>query len=167
MASYTPAKPHYGGHLGLLGLLAMLGLTGCMALGEAMPAGASWMPSWAQQTSTNAPDVLPAQAVTEADMKAVYIVRFDADPALTPIGREFRKDTAGSRAAFEDWAADRPELEGLKLIRASFSGELILGLPQDSARTEEEVLAALNSMENLVYAERDVMAGVGQKGEEE
>lgn len=167
MASYTPPKPHYGGQLGLLGLLAMLGLTGCMALTEAMPAGASWMPGWAQQTSGDAPAILPAQAVTEAEMKAVYIVRFEADPELTPVGRTFRKDADSARTAFADWAAERPALEDLKLIRASYSGELILGLPSDSARAPEAVLDGLNAMENLIYAERDVMAGVGQNGENE
>lgn len=167
MASYIPPKPHYGGQLGLLGLLAMLGLTGCMALSEAMPAGATWMPSWAQQTSADTPAVLPAQAVSEAEMKAVYIVRFEADPGLTPVGRQFRKDATAARAAFADWAADKPELEGLDLIRASYSGELILGLPKDTDRTPDGVLEALNTMENLIYAERDVMAGVGQRGDVE
>ncbi|MEL7231707.1 MAG: hypothetical protein AAGJ85_04275, partial [Pseudomonadota bacterium] len=125
MASYTPPKPHYGGHLGLIGLLAMIGLTGCVAFNERMASTNVWMPSWAQQTSSEAPILKPAQAVTEAEMKAVYIVRFDADPELNSVGRTFRKDAAGSRANFAEWAKDKPELDGLKLIRASFSGELL------------------------------------------
>ncbi|MEO1642200.1 MAG: hypothetical protein AAFR74_02610 [Pseudomonadota bacterium] len=163
MASYTPPKPHYGGHLGLVGLLAMIGLTGCVAFNEQMVATNTWLPSWAQQTSGKVPVLKPAQAVTEADMKAVYIVRFDADPELNSVGRNFRKAPATSRATFDEWAKDKPELDDMKLIRASFSGELLLGLPDDSDRTPDDVLKTLNGMDNLVYAERDVMAGVGKK----
>lgn len=167
MATYKPPKAHYGGQLGLLGLIGMLVLTGCIAASEQMDSGMTWLPAWAQQTNGSAPDVLPAQAVTEAQMKAVYIVRFDADPELAPVGKGFRKDAAASRATFASWAKSHAALEDLKLIRASYSGELILGLPEESERGGDAVLDALNAMENLVYAERDVMAGVGQKGEDE
>lgn len=167
MANYTPPKPHYGGHLGLIGLLAMIGITGCVAFTERMASTNAWMPSWAQQTSGEAPVLKPAQAVTEDNMKAVFIVRFEADPDLSPVGKTFRKDEAASRDTFSKWAEDRQQLNGLKLISASYSGEFILGLPEDSDRTPDEVLESINSMDNLVYAERDVMAGVGKKGSTE
>lgn len=169
MASHIPQKAHYGGHLGLIGLLGMLTLTGCIAASQTLDTGAGWLPAWAQQTSgnTQAPVLKPAQAVTEATMKAVYIVRFDANRALSPVGQGFRKDPAASRATFAEWAKDYPALEGLKLIRASYSGELILGLPSDSARDSDGVLEALNRMDNLVYAERDVMADAGRTGADE
>ena len=165
MAHYTPPKPHYGGQLGLLGLLCMLTLTGCMTLADRMPGAMSWMPVMAQQTSTATPAKQPIEAISEADMKAVYIVRFETDPDLTPVGRTFRKDTAGARATYRDWASTRPALKDLQLIRASYSGELILGLPKASERNADTVLTDIQAMDNLAYAERDVMAQAGQKGE--
>jgi len=165
MAHYTPPKPHYGGQLGLLGLLCMLALTGCMTLADRMPGAMSWMPVMAQQTSTSTPTPQPTEAISEADMKAVYIVRFEADPELTPVGRTFRKNTAGARATYQEWASTRPALKDLQLIRASYSGELILGLPKASDREARAVLEDLQAMDNLAYAERDVMALPGQKGE--
>ncbi|MEM8615393.1 MAG: hypothetical protein AAGF20_00510 [Pseudomonadota bacterium] len=167
MADYTPPKPHYGGHLGLIGLLAMIGLTGCVAFNERMASTNAWMPSWAQQTRGEAPKTTRAQAVTEAQMKAVYIVRFEPDPDLISISKGFRKDPTGSRAAFLEWTQGRPALDCLSLISASYSGELILGLPEENERSADEALEGINAMDNLVYAERDVMAGVGsQEGSE-
>jgi hypothetical protein len=164
MAHYTPPKPHYGGQLGLLGLLSMLALTGCMTLADRMPGAMSWLPAMAQPASDHTPVALPVHAVSEADMKAVFIVRFDADPALDPVGKTFRKDAAYARATYQDWAQNRPALKDLKLISASYSGELILGLPKDSPREANTVLQDIQAMSNLAYAERDVMAQTGQKG---
>ena len=53
-----------------------------------------------------------------------------------------------------------PQLQGLQLVRASYSGELILALPQDdpARRSVSDVIAALETMDNLAYAEVDSVA---------
>lgn len=160
MAPKTKPQPHRGGHIGLAALLAMLIATGCVAWTESTSKGGlSFLPAWGQG-SAEAPAALPAQATTVSAPAASFIVRFDNEPVLSEIGKSFRRDEAGARAKFATWLEAYPELEGLRLSRASYSGELILILPSDDPmeRTPNDVLSTLKAMDNLVYAELDVMA---------
>ena len=88
------------------------------------------------------------------------MVRFKNEPALDPVYRNFRRDEAGTRATYRDWAAAHEALNGLYLVRASYSGELILALPMDDpeGRSPYDVIAALETIDSLAYAEIDDMA---------
>ncbi|MEM7493924.1 MAG: hypothetical protein AAF296_11105 [Pseudomonadota bacterium] len=55
MAYYRPPKPHYGGQLGVIGLLVMIGVTGWVAFNEDMLNTPNWMPSWAKPAETAMP----------------------------------------------------------------------------------------------------------------
>lgn len=159
----TSTRPHRGGQIGLVALLAMLVATGCVAWTEGTSEGGlSFLPAWAQQgdDGEQAPVIIPADAKTINGPAASFIVRFENEPVLSEIGKSFRRDGDGARAKFADWVKEHPEVEGLKLSRASYSGELILVLPSDDSqgRSPEDVLEALRGMDNLAYAELDVMA---------
>ena len=158
----SATAPHYGGHIGLAALLCMLSLTGCVTLTEqtgSMAFFPTWMKPDVEQTAQR-PAVIEAQAVQISAPAATFIVRFADDPELQQVCRNFRRDETGTRAAFRDWAADHAQLRGLHLVRASYSGELILALPSDdpAGRSPADVIAALESMDNLIYAEIDSMA---------
>ncbi|MEL7040658.1 MAG: hypothetical protein AAGL90_03990 [Pseudomonadota bacterium] len=145
----TPkARPHHGGHIGLTALLSMLLMAGCVALAERSSASSLFAVS--AQTNSQ-----PSNAVA-----ATFIVRFHDDPTLAQVSRNFRRDQAGTSAVYRDWAANHPQLSGLSLVRASYSGELILALPANdpAGRTPQDVIAALRTMPNLAYAEIDEMA---------
>ena len=151
---------HYGGQLGVAALLCMLSVTGCVTFTENAPNGVfSFLPSWSQ-SRVEPRNTLPAHAVQINAPAATFIVRFDDEPELDVVCKNFRRDETGTRAAFRDWAADHPQLDGLHLVRASYSGELILGLPMDdpAGRTPGDVIAALETIDNLAYAEIDEMA---------
>lgn len=166
MSTRTDRKgqTHLGGQFGLLALLCMLVATGCVALMDSDSTRTNWLPGWANVAKAQNGEI-PAQGqtVTEAQDAATFIVRFDDEPVLDEVGKSFRRDEAGARAKFESWREGRAALEGLTLKRASFSGELILGLPIDSDRSAKDVLKAMRAMDNLAYAEMDAMASTGAK----
>ena len=161
----TSTRPHRGGQIGLVALIAMLLATGCVAWTEGTSEGGlSFLPAWAQQDDdVQTPTAIPAEAQTISGPAASFIVRFENEPVLSEIGKSFRRDSAAARTKFATWAEDHPEVQGLKLSRASYSGELILVLPSDDpqGRSPKDVLKALRAMENLAYAELDVMAKAG------
>jgi hypothetical protein len=154
----TQATPHYGGQIGFAALLCMLSVTGCVTFSE-QANGATILSSFTQQ-SGKATSALPAQTVKLTEPAATFIVRFKNEPALDPVYRNFRRDEAGTRATYRDWAAAHEALNGLYLVRASYSGELILALPMDDpeGRSPYDVIAALETIDSLAYAEIDDMA---------
>ena len=154
----TQATPHYGGHIGFAALVCMLTVTGCVTFSEGAN-GATFLSSFTQQ-SGGTPSALPANAIKLTEPAATFIVRFKNEPALETVYRNFRRDEAGTRDAYRDWASAYEALEGLHLVRASYSGELILALPMDDpqGRSPYDVIAALEAMESLAYAEIDDMA---------
>ncbi len=157
-------KPHHGGQLGLTALCCMLAMASCATYAQQSYTGsASWLPGWAQVTKQQTKQITTAQASTVDQAAATYIVRFDANPAITDVCKNFRRDKAGSRAKFAVWSKPHPELQGLILASASYSGELVLALPRNdpAGRTPQQVLKALKGMDNIVYADIDAIA---QKG---
>ncbi len=148
---------------GVSALLAIFVIGGCASLVGGGPSGAmGWLPGWAQVSQVQKAEI-PAQARTVEHPAATFIVRFDADPVITDICRTFRRDGTGARAKFTRWSTKYPELAGLTLYRASYSGELLLALPHNDPnnRTPKQVLTALQSMDNLAYAELDEIAHPG------
>lgn len=146
--------------------LAMLtcafAVTGCMALGDGN-GSLGFMPAWSQP-STSQQAITVAQANAINAHAATFIVRFKNEPELEQVCRNFRRDEAGTRAAYKTWAAQHAPLQGLVLVRASYSGELILALPANdqAGRSARDVIAALETLDNLAYAEIDSMASTSE-----
>lgn len=161
----SAVKPHLGGHLGLTGLLVMLTATSCVALSEAQnETRALWLPAWAQTAQPVSQPVHPATALTETSKETTFIVRFENEPLLSDVGKSFRSDPKSAQASFKLWQKQHPDMQGIKLVRASYSGELILALPENDPldRQAEDVLKALRAMDTLVYAEPDSLAKASQ-----
>ncbi|MDJ0921812.1 MAG: hypothetical protein QNI84_11845 [Henriciella sp.] len=143
---------------GLMGALCLIGVAACDTFGNTAPdQSASWIPRWMLETPENEPEVLPAQAMTSVQPAATFIVRFRDEPALEDVCKSFRRDYNGAQAKYQAWASGRPALAGLYLSSASYSGELILALPQNDPynRSPQDVLTALRGLNNLAYAELD------------
>lgn len=157
------ASPHYGGQIGFAALLCMLTVTGCVTFSE-QAGGPRFLPNFAQQT-TKVTSALPAQTIKLSEPAATFIVKFKNEPALDTVYRNFRRDEAATRAAYADWASAYDVLNGLHLVRASYSGELILALPMDDpqGRSPDDVIAALETIESLAYAEIDSMATTSER----
>ncbi|MEM7327862.1 MAG: hypothetical protein AAF437_03920 [Pseudomonadota bacterium] len=138
--------------------------TGCVAFSD-NPNGLGFLPAWSQPASAQQ-SVAVGQAGLISAAAATFIVRFKNEPALDQVCRNFRRDEAGTRQAYESWAAQHEQLSGLKLVRASYSGELILALPANdpAGRSARDVIAALESIPNLAYAEIDSMASASSGG---
>ena len=155
--------PHYGGQIGLVALVCMLFATGCVTFTDTN-GSLTFLPTFAQ-SSTDRPTLVTAQSVPVSAPAATFIVKFNNVPELTPVYRNFRRDEAGTRAVYRDWAAQYRALEGLHLVRASYSGELILALPKNdpAGRSPRDVIAALETMDNLAYAEVDSIASATQE----
>lgn len=150
--------PHYGGHMGLAALLCMLSLTGCMAFTQTADS-LSFFPQWTKG-QIEAAQLVQAQVTPTQAPAATFIVRFNDEPELQQVCRNFRRDEAGTRASFNQWASAHPQLQGLQLVRASYSGELILALPKGdpNGRSASDVIAALETIDSLAYAEVDSIA---------
>jgi len=148
---------------GFKSLIAMIGaltLTGCIA----------WSDPGYRMGFVSAAPSQSALSVSQSSVisapAATFIVRFNNEPELDKVCRNFRRDEAGTRAAFDAWARQHSALKGLKLVRASYSGELILALParDPAGRTARDVIAALQRLDNLAYAEIDSMASASEGG---
>ncbi len=150
--------PHYGGQIGLVALLCMLCATGCVAFTDSS-GSLGFLPSWSQN-SVERPAVVTSQAIPVSAPAATFIVRFNDEPELNTVYRNFRRDEAATRIAYKNWASKYRQLEGLMLIRASYSGELVLGLPQNDpiGRSPRDVIASLETMDNVAYVEIDSIA---------
>lgn len=150
-------------YFGLAILLGALALTGCVNYSHnASPGFVNWLPAWGSFGQRQV-GIVTAQTASTAKPAATFIVRFNNEPVLTDIGKTFRRDGAGAQAKFATWQANHPSVQGLVLVRASYSGELLLGLPKNDPlnRTPRQVLAALRTMDNLAYAETDEIAHPG------
>ena len=132
--------------------------TGCVAFSD-NPNGLGFLPAWSQPVSAQQ-SVAVGQAGLISAAAATFIVRFNDEPELQQVCRNFRRDEAGTRASFNQWASAHPQLQGLQLVRASYSGELILALPKGdpNGRSASDVIAALETIDSLAYAEVDSIA---------
>lgn len=143
----------------IAGLLAMS--SACVnVMGAQSYSGVStWLPGWSKVTQAATPNT-PDQIAKPA---ASFIVKFRSEPELDMVGKTFRRDAASARQVFAAWSEKHPGLEGLILMRASYSGELIVGLPKSDPlrRTPQDVLASFQAIDTLVYAERDDIAYPG------
>lgn len=154
---------HHGGK-SLIALSCALALSGCMAWSD-QGQRTNFLSNWTQTASAQ-PALNVSQAIVISAPAATFIVRFNDEPELDKVCRNFRRDEAGTRAAFNAWAAKHAPLKGLQLVRASYSGELILALPASAAsgRSARDVIAALETIDNLAYAEIDSMASASDGG---
>lgn len=119
-------------------------------------------------------NVKPATVTTETAAVAVgdiakipksqtvdFIVRFKKNiPELDKCSKMFRGDKAAARKLFSEWAASKEALDGIRLKKVSYSGEMILvwNIDTDSTVTQADVQAKLdqiNSMADVRYADAD------------
>ena len=158
------AAPHYGGQIGMMALASMLVLTGCVAFAD-QSGSVGFLPGWSKSAGS-ADAIVLAQSNAYPAPAATFIVRFKNEPALDSVYRNFRRDEAGTRAAYKAWANAHSQLDGLFLVRASYSGELILGLPKNdpAGRSARDVVAALQTIDSLAYAEIDSIATTSEEG---
>lgn len=113
------------------------------------------------------PDIKPPTRPGGRILKeAAFVVRFNDLPELDAHLKQFRKDKAGSRAAFAKWAAKHPELNGLTLERVNYSGEVILNYrgadDANPATNAKEIQARLNGLSFVRYANPDFTAFPGK-----
>lgn len=149
----------------LVTLICGFVLTGCVSW-SGQGGALGFMPAWSQSPIVAQQSTSVAQGVVVSAPAATFIVRFKNEPELEQVCRNFRRDESGTRAAYKAWAAQHDQLDGLQLVRASYSGELILALPASdrSGRTARDVIAALKTIDNLAYAEIDSMASTSDGG---
>lgn len=133
-------------------------VSGCVAFTD-QGGGLGFMPAWSQPVTAQQSLAVSQSGLISASA-ATFIVKFNNEPELVQLCRNFRRDEAGTRQAFNAWAAQHPQLKGLKLVRASYSGDMILALPANDpdGRSARDVIAALETLPNLAYAEIDSMA---------
>ena len=158
---------HHGVQLGLLVLVSMLLISSCMAFAQTNPATSSsnWTPAWGPLAQSQ-PTGLQGQAGTVVKPAATFIVRIKNDPVITDICRTYRRDTPAAIAKFTRWQASHPATRGLTLEQASYSGDIVLGLPANDPmrRTPQAVLASLRSMANVAYADINDAAYPSREG---
>ena len=89
-----------------------------------------------------------------------FIVRLRGEPDFDKVAKSFRRDKAGAMATFQAWCSRHKGLEGLVLVGASYSGELIIGLPTNDRfnRRPSDIIERFEAFDNLVYIEVDSMA---------
>jgi hypothetical protein len=111
------------------------------------------------------PPVAPPITRVPALPPLEFIVKID-DPVAAEIARLWRSDPEGARAAFTRFAADKPDLAGLRLSGANFSGELLIA--QDAPRSPLERSAAstrtlerLRGLKGVAYADANASAQPG------
>lgn len=97
---------------------------------------------------------------------ADFIVKFDEDPKVDAIIRQFRKDEASAKQAFENWASTKPGLSGFELTGATYSGEALLRYrfndgTAPSRAAVDEVLKQLRNAPNVAYCDPDFTAQPG------
>lgn len=153
--------------LGLIGIAgAGIAVMGGLAL-SALPGEKAAPASFSGQT-----EAIPAVAgqggtapiaVTEAG-GVDFIVRFEKLPEIEACQAAWRSDPEQARAMFLDWSSAYPELSGLRLKKASYSGELVLtwtGGGSDPSRAD--IMAARDRIVSLPivrYADPDFTARV-------
>lgn len=140
--------------------LCVFMLTGCVGFAN-NGSGLGFMPAWSQPATAQQSLAISQSSLINA-AAATFIVKFNNEPELEQVCRNFRRDEVATRRIFDTWAAQHPQLKGLKLVRASYSGDIILALPANDpeGRTARDVIAALETLPNLAYAEIDSMASV-------
>lgn len=171
----------------ILGSVAGGWLLGMGALAYAtLPASASLTSGQFQETagiktpvitSSQIPQArqsVPASAVTQADPAprgdlslirenemVDFIVRFENDiDALDACSQMFRQDKEEAQKMFADWAAEHEAMQGMRLKKVSYSGEMILTWDTGSAqpllrKSVEEKLAKIKALPSVRYADPD------------
>ncbi|MCF6329015.1 MAG: hypothetical protein L3J02_04365, partial [Henriciella sp.] len=105
MSTYIKSDEHRGGQLGLIALVSMLTMTSCATFAQqSQSGGLSGLPGWAQVTGQQQ-QTLPAQAATVEQPAATFIVRFNNEPGLDEVYKNFRRNPAASRAKFSVWSS--------------------------------------------------------------
>ena len=88
--------------------------------------------------------------------KAQFIVRVKGSDAVDECIAMYHRDKVAGRKLFSAWADVKPELKGFRLVRANYSGELILSYTsRDGGRSVKAAQKELLALENIRYADLD------------
>jgi len=128
--------------------------------------GPSRMPAETGTVSEEPPTPKPRAPIAQNFIKAGFVVRFNAGGEVDECLQLYRKDKDASRAAFAEWAAQHPELDGMHLQRVNYSGEAILTYDgaedANPLRSAKQIQARLQSLAAVKYADPDYTAFPGK-----
>jgi len=119
-------------------------------------------------TVETARNVLAHDADTVPDETSVdFIVRFHADDDVDACLEKFKTDPEGARIDFEGWASNHAELDGMKLKKTSYAGEMILSWTTEGGNrpNRADIITkqqALQAMPAVKYADPDYTAHAGE-----
>jgi hypothetical protein len=93
------------------------------------------------------------------------IVKFKEDRIVKEIVDSFWVEPEQARRCFERFKQGRAEFKEARLVRVTYSGELVLAFPLPAAAAErraasQDLLARLNGIADVAYAEPDHTASV-------
>ena len=116
--------------------------------------------------ASSGPDAPPPQMAGYVD----FIVKFQDEPGVDAILRNFRRDRESAAAAFADWAAQEHGLSDFELIGATYSNEALLRFRFEDGVTPnraivDEILAELRRAPNIAYCDPDFTARPGIEGD--
>ncbi|MBI1340729.1 hypothetical protein GC169_11050 [bacterium] len=138
----------------------------------------------AEAIETSAPGIESAQITEAAPMVGVAFeqgrnaaapvggtveitVKFKDNPKIKPMIDLFWRDAEAAKAAFKQFSAGRPEFEGMRLDRVTYSDELILvyegDAPANPMRAMREAAARIGGAADISYAEPSMTAHPGDK----
>lgn len=87
------------------------------------------------------------------------VIRFKDDARVSAIITTFWKDPEAARARFDDFKQGWPELAPARLLRVTYSNELVLAFPFGATAGRREAVrdlaASLSRLPSVVYAEPD------------
>lgn len=93
--------------------------------------------------------------------QAQFIVRVQGVDAIDECLRLYYSDRPASYEMFREWAKGHSELVGFKLVRANYSGELILSYtPQAGGRSISAAQQELLNLEQVRYADLDHIVSI-------
>lgn len=171
-------SPYLGGPLGLAGLAVMATAGGALAVvGLSPDTGAAPEPETASPAARAEPPAERPPPVRDAGAEEPtfqtaqapaepidFIVRVEGAPDVEKALGAFRTDPNEARAAFDRWAADKPNMKMLRLTGVTYSGELILTYDPKAAdrrRSVGQVRELLNKTPGVRYADPDYRAHPG------
>jgi hypothetical protein len=99
-------------------------------------------------------------SMNEAAAHVDVVVKFQDDRMVRGIVDSFWSDGSTAGKGFEEFQRAHPELAGAKLVRVTYSSELVLAFPippeADNRRTAiRDIVARLGRLAYIAYAEPD------------
>ncbi|MEL6323587.1 MAG: hypothetical protein AAFQ84_05090 [Pseudomonadota bacterium] len=122
--------------------------------------------STAQTTTLPATDVTIEEQTVVMDERGYidFIIRFDDTPPIEACRKAFRENRSEGRRVFREWASKHPQLAGLRLKKASYSGEFVVTWTGGGTNpSRDDIMAMRERIQSLGlvrYADPDFTARV-------